>query len=194
MDGYESPPNTPNHIKQTRQPKVCTGNEEYSSEHPYELERQLQFVSDSVLAFAYAFKKMHQTLCKNERGLCDAMRPIDGTDLLNILKTIEFTNLSNDSFRFTNTQDGPIRYNVLLFKQINDTGRYDWVKVGSYEDEKLTLDLEQVKESYLRRSGQATTTLRPFYEQDVLPKSVCSLPCSKGQAKKYIQGEQCCKY
>ena len=137
---------------------------------------------------------MHQDLCKNERSLCDAMRPIDGTELLKYLKTIEFTNLSNDSFKFTDTQDGPIRYNILLFKQISDTGRYDWVKVGTYEDEKLNLDLDQVKLSYLKKSDLLATTPSPssFLEQIVLPKSVCSLPCLKGQARKYIVGEQCC--
>lgn len=193
MDGYEPQENTTNYKKLTRKAKVCTGNEQYSSEHPYEPERQLQFVSDAVLAFAHAFKQMHKKLCKGEYGLCDEMRPIDGTDLLNYLKTIEFTGLSNDSFKFTDTQDGPIRYNILLFKQINDTGRYDWIKVGTYEDEKLYLDLEQVKDSYLKRSNQMGTSLRPlFSEQEILPKSVCSLPCSKGQARKYIVGEQCC--
>lgn len=200
MDGYEPLKNqnpTNLNLGLKSKSKICTGDEQYSSEHPYEPERQLQFVSDAVLAFAYAFKAMHAKMCKGVPGLCDAMRPIDGTDLLKYLKTVEFTNLSNDSFKFTDTQDGPIRYNILLFTQLNETEKYDWVPVGTYEDEKLDLDFEMVKKSYLRRTEQqSSSTLRPpiFPDdlQNILPKSVCSLPCSKGQAKKFIHGEQCC--
>lgn len=36
--------------------KVCTGNEEVTEENGFELEGQLQFVSDAVMAFAYAVK------------------------------------------------------------------------------------------------------------------------------------------
>lgn len=194
VEGYEPDNSTNFNNKVNQNKKVCTGNEEYSQEHPYEPERQLQFVSDATLAFAYALKKMHQTLCKNRRGLCDAMRPIDGTELLKYLKTIEFTNLNNDSFRFTDTQDGPIRYNILLFKQIDSTGKYDWIKVGTYEDEKLDLNLDLVKLSYLKRIDHSDITSKSSFleKEHSLPVSVCSLPCSKGQARKYIVGEKCC--
>jgi len=56
----------------------------------YEPEKQLQFVSDAVLAFAYAFRNMHHDLCGGTSGLCDRMKPIDGTELLEYLRKVEF--------------------------------------------------------------------------------------------------------
>lgn len=68
----------------------CTGNEIMSYETGYAPERQLQFVSDSVLAFAYAIKNLHEDLCNGKPGLCSKMRPIDGSTLLNYLKNVTF--------------------------------------------------------------------------------------------------------
>lgn len=36
--------------------RTCTGKEKYDEEYPYSPEAQLQFVSDAVMAFAYAYK------------------------------------------------------------------------------------------------------------------------------------------
>lgn len=68
----------------------CTGNEIMSRENGYEAERQLQFVSDAVLAFAYALKAMHKHICHGIRGLCPKMQPIDGFTLLGYLKNVSF--------------------------------------------------------------------------------------------------------
>lgn len=68
----------------------CTGNEEMTFENGYEAEKQLQFVSDSVLAFAYALKALHADLCGGARGICPRMSPIDGAVLLNYVKNVSF--------------------------------------------------------------------------------------------------------
>lgn len=83
--------------------------------------------------------------------------------------------MSSDKFRFTPNQDGPVRYNILHFKKINNV--YQWINVGTYIDGNLTLDQESIKFKHYSSS---------------IPSSVCSLPCSKGQAKKYIDGDTCC--
>ncbi|RWS05544.1 metabotropic glutamate receptor 4-like protein, partial [Dinothrombium tinctorium] len=154
----------------------CNGNERMSYENGYEPEKQLQFVSDAVLAFGYAFKAMHKELCNGERGLCNQMLPIDGTLLLKYLKKVHFVGLSGDRFQFTKNGDGPVRYNLIHFKQI-EPGVFQWINVGTYEGERLNLDLNKVQF---------------HYSSDEIPVSVCSLPCNKGQAKKYIEGENCC--
>lgn len=59
-------------------------------ENGYEAEKQLQFVSDSVLAFAYGLKALHADLCGGARGLCPRMNPIDGAVLLNYVKNVSF--------------------------------------------------------------------------------------------------------
>lgn len=57
----------------------------------YEAEGQLQFVSDAVLAFAYAIKSMHGELCgKDTFGVCPRMLAADGSVLLQHLKTVTF--------------------------------------------------------------------------------------------------------
>lgn len=60
-------------------------------------ENQLQFVSDSVLAFAHALYDMHSNSCgPNFTGLCDAMKPVKGPELLKYLREVNFT---GESFR-----------------------------------------------------------------------------------------------
>lgn len=53
-------------------------------------ENQLQFVSDSVLAFAHALYDMHSVKCKNVSGLCEQMKPVKGPELLEYLKKVNF--------------------------------------------------------------------------------------------------------
>lgn len=36
------------------------------------------------------FSEMHKDLCRGNRGLCDAMKPTKGTELLNYLRKVEF--------------------------------------------------------------------------------------------------------
>ena len=56
----------------------------------YEVEGQLQFVSDAVLAFAYAIESMQRELCPGVKGVCARMLAADGSELLQHLKTIQF--------------------------------------------------------------------------------------------------------
>lgn len=56
----------------------------------YEVEKQLQFVSDAVLAFAYAIEDIQKELCPGMRGVCSRMLALDGSQLLAHLKTVRF--------------------------------------------------------------------------------------------------------
>ncbi|XP_035227551.1 metabotropic glutamate receptor 4-like, partial [Stegodyphus dumicola] len=156
--------------------KFCTGEEVISNETGYEAEKQLQFVSDSVLAFAFALKNLHSDVCEGKRGLCEKMNPVDGAELLTYLKNVSFKGLSGDEFQFANNGDGPARYNIIHFKQISP-GHYKWVRVGEYKDGELKISLPDI---------------RFRLDEPEMPTSVCSLPCSVGQAKKYVEGGKCC--
>ncbi|XP_045023911.1 metabotropic glutamate receptor 2 isoform X3 [Daphnia magna] len=169
---YPSSPPTPYNQNWQR---TCTGREKLSPEGT-EFERQLQYVSDAVMAFANAFKDMHQTVCKGQRGLCKEMVPIDGSELLKYLRRVEFTGLSGDRFQFDDYGDGPARYDLIHFKQVS-TGRYRWLPVGEYHSGQLKLD-----ENELLFRG----------DQVMPPESICSRPCNGSQAKKYVEGEGCC--
>lgn len=75
------------------------------------------------------------------------------------------------------------RYNILHFKQVS-RGNFAWIHVGQYQENQLTLDMSQVQfrfETSRKSAGSAD-----------VPLSVCSLPCSIGQAKKFIEGEENC--
>ncbi|KAG7308949.1 hypothetical protein JYU34_006225 [Plutella xylostella] len=95
--------------------RACSGDERLSADNT-EFEAQLQFVSDAVMAFAYAIRDMHAAVC-GAPGLCDAMRPASGAELLRYLRRVNFTGLTGDEFHFDSNGDGPARYNILHFKQ-----------------------------------------------------------------------------
>ncbi|XP_018791863.1 PREDICTED: uncharacterized protein LOC108970759 isoform X3 [Bactrocera latifrons] len=153
---------------------TCTTHERLSKDTDFE--DQLQFVSDAVMAFAYALRDMHRDLCGGRPSLCDAMRPTKGADLLKYLRKVQFQGLSGDHFRFDANGDGPARYNIIHFKQSAE-GLYHWVKVGEYYEGELRLNMTEVQFKLLHPKP---------------PESVCSLPCERGQAKKYVEGESCC--
>ncbi|XP_028168949.1 metabotropic glutamate receptor 4-like [Ostrinia furnacalis] len=169
---YPGSPRTPYNGHYVRS---CSGLERLTADNT-EFERQLQFVSDAVMAFAYAIRDMHATVCGGRTGLCDAMRPASGSDLLKYLRKVNFTGLSGDEFHFDNNGDGPARYNILHFKQVAH-GVYRWVNVGEYLDGELQLNLDDIQFKWGER--------RP-------PESVCSAECELGQAKQYVEGESCC--
>ena len=86
------------------------------------------------------FRDMHKELCNGKAGLCEAMKPIKGTELLKFLRRVTFEGLSGDMFRFDQNGDGPARYNIIHFKQIS-SGKYQWIKVGEYMDGELRLNM-----------------------------------------------------
>ncbi|XP_075167439.1 mangetout [Haematobia irritans] len=155
--------------------RTCSKTERLSREDT-DFEDQLQFVSDAVMAFAYALRDMHRELCGGKPSLCDAMKPTKGADLLRFLRKVEFEGLSGDNFRFDSNGDGPARYNIIHFKQSKE-GQYNWVKVGEYYEGELRLNMSEVQFKLLNPKP---------------PESVCSLECERGQAKKYVEGESCC--
>ncbi|XP_074113872.1 metabotropic glutamate receptor B isoform X3 [Cotesia typhae] len=154
---------------------ACTTKERLTKENTA-FEDQLQFVSDAVMAFAFAFRDMHKDLCQGESGLCEAMKPTKGTELLKYLRKVKFQGLSGDQFHFDKNGDGPARYNIIHFKQVSP-GEYKWVRVGKYLEGELRLNMSEIK---FRLDNSEP------------PESVCSLPCRIGQAKKYVEGESCC--
>uniref|UniRef100_A0A1B0C9E3 G-protein coupled receptors family 3 profile domain-containing protein n=1 Tax=Lutzomyia longipalpis TaxID=7200 RepID=A0A1B0C9E3_LUTLO len=155
--------------------RLCSRKEKLTKNNT-DFEDQLQFVSDAVMAFAYALRDMHNDLCRGRPGLCDAMKPTKGAELLKYLRNVDFEGLSGDQFRFDQNGDGPARYNIIHFKQ-TQPGKYRWIKVGEYYQGELRINMSDVQFKL---------------DQPKPPESVCSLPCERGQAKKYVEGESCC--
>lgn len=49
-----------------------------------------------MIFFLNVFSDMHKALCNGKPGLCDAMKPTKGADLLKYLRKVNFT--GNDVF------------------------------------------------------------------------------------------------
>lgn len=111
--------------------QTCTGREKLAdtaASGGFELERQLQFVSDAVLAFAYAVRDMHQELCQGNPGLCRKMKPIEGSQLLSYLKRVRFNGEpranyknddNNDSNYYIGVRGESSKWNHLHFISLN---------------------------------------------------------------------------
>ena len=78
---------------------------------------------------------MQVDVCAGRRGLCSAMRPIDGENLLQYLLKVKFRSLSGDPFHFKDNGDGPARYRILNFQRNTDGQTFSWRSVGSYRSE-----------------------------------------------------------
>ncbi|KAE8743652.1 hypothetical protein FOCC_FOCC010796, partial [Frankliniella occidentalis] len=89
--------------------------------------------------FENQLHEMHKQLCPG-RGLCDSMKPIEGSRLLKYLRRVNFTGLSGDQFKFDSQGDGPARYNIIHFKQVAPKV-YRWVPVGEYSEGRLRLNM-----------------------------------------------------
>nr|XP_027198972.1 metabotropic glutamate receptor 3-like [Dermatophagoides pteronyssinus] len=159
--------------------KNCTGYERTmiaENESDDDVEMQLQFVSDAVLAFAYAIQSMQRELCSGTHGVCPRMLAADGSQLLQHLRTVQFKGMNGHEFHFAENGDGPSRYRIIHFKQVEEN-KFDWIQVGEYVYGNLNINLSKVQFRLLDPDP---------------PISVCSQPCEKGQAKSFLEGEKCC--
>lgn len=51
----------------------------------------MQFVIDAVYAMGHALHAMHRDLCPGRVGLCPRMDPVDGTQLLKYIRSVNFS-------------------------------------------------------------------------------------------------------
>ena len=58
----------------------------------------------------------------------------------NFTLALPFAGLSGDQFQFDRNGDGPARYNIIHFKQVQP-GRWSWVRVGEYSGSELHLNM-----------------------------------------------------
>lgn len=59
----------------------------------------------------------------------------------NNISTFCLPGLSGDNFLFDGNGDGPARYNIIHFKQV-EYGKFQWVKVGEYYQGALNLNMK----------------------------------------------------
>lgn len=86
---------------------TIVGNE--SLEENYVQDSKMGFVINAIYAMAYGLQNMHHSLCPGHVGLCDAMKPIDGSKLLEFLLKSSFIGVSGEEVWFDEKGDAPGR-------------------------------------------------------------------------------------
>ncbi|KRX87399.1 Metabotropic glutamate receptor 5, partial [Trichinella pseudospiralis] len=167
--------------------KICTGNENVS--YGYKPDPKLSQVTNAIYTVAYALDAMYNDLCKGskEKGLCEAMTPVDGTYML---KTM-FRDPSGQEIYFDANGDPPARYDILNYQgkvaSYVTAGEWDHSfhsdkfshQSGIYYKSKLRIDRDKIL-WHNHMSGLTYT-----------PTARCSYDCKVGEIKK-IQTLKCC--
>uniref|UniRef100_A0A667X7J4 Metabotropic glutamate receptor 1 n=1 Tax=Myripristis murdjan TaxID=586833 RepID=A0A667X7J4_9TELE len=152
--------------------RTCTLKE--SLRHQYAQDTKMGFVINAIYSMAYGLHAMQQALCPGYKGLCDAMRPIDGRKLLEFLMKTNFTGVSGETIHFDQNGDSPGRYEIMNFKRIGEDD-YSYIHVGSWDQGGLRMDDEEI-----------------WMNDSEIIQSVCSEPCQKAQIKVIRKGEVSC--
>ena len=70
----------------------------------------MQVVFNAIYTMAYALDHMQRDVCGSAlSGVCDEMRPVNGTMFLQYLYGVSFRSYSNDSIHFNKEGDPPGR-------------------------------------------------------------------------------------
>ncbi|CAJ1063898.1 glutamate receptor%2C metabotropic 5a [Xyrichtys novacula] len=152
--------------------RTCTWRE--SLRQQYAQDTKMGFVINAIYSMAYGLHAMQQTLCPGYKGLCEAMRPIDGRTLLEFLMKTNFTGVSGEAILFDQNGDSPGRYEIMNFKHIGEE-EYAYIQVGRWDQGGLKMNDEEIWSN----------------ESEVIT-SVCSEPCQKAQIKVIRKGEVSC--
>uniref|UniRef100_A0A3B1IYU1 Metabotropic glutamate receptor 1 n=1 Tax=Astyanax mexicanus TaxID=7994 RepID=A0A3B1IYU1_ASTMX len=156
----------------TKYNRTCTKKE--SLGHHYAQDTKMGFVINAIYSMAYGLHAMQKTLCPGYKGLCEAMRPIDGRKLLEFLMRTNFTGVSGEVVLFDENGDSPGRYEIMNFKQMSEED-YSYIHVGSWDNSGLKMNDEEI-----------------WANNSAIIRSVCSEPCEKAQIKVIRKGEVSC--
>ncbi|XP_043928141.1 metabotropic glutamate receptor 5 isoform X2 [Protopterus annectens] len=140
----------------------------------YTQDTKMGFVINAIYAMAHGLHTMQQALCPGFRGLCDAMKPIDGQMLLDFLMKVNFTGVTGNHVYFDENGDSPGRYEIMNFKKMGKDF-FDYINAGSWDNGELKIDDDEI-----------------WPGKNSIIKSVCSDPCDKGQIKVIRKGEVSC--
>lgn len=90
---------------------AVAGNESLSKD--YTQDSKLGFVVNAIHTMAHALDAMYRDVCgKTSAGLCDAMKPVNGTVFLRYLLNASFISYSDDYISFNAEGDPPARYYI----------------------------------------------------------------------------------
>ncbi|XP_056612387.1 metabotropic glutamate receptor 5b [Triplophysa dalaica] len=140
----------------------------------YAQDTKMGFVINAIYSMAYGLHNMQKAVCPGMVGLCDAMRPIDGSKLLEFLMKTNFTGVTGENIYFDENGDSLGSYVIMNFKKMGKD-YFDYTNVGSWDKTGLQIEDDEI-----------------WPNKDDIIKSVCSEPCDKGQIKVIRKGEVSC--
>ncbi|CAB1314742.1 unnamed protein product [Coregonus sp. 'balchen'] len=155
--------------------KYDLGEERIAQESQYEQEGKVQFVIDAVYSMAHALHSMHLDLCPGFMGVCEKMDPVEGSQLLQYIRSVNFNGSAGTGVMFNENGDAPGRYDIFQF-QLSNTTNPGYRCIGQWTNQ-LRLNAEEMQWSGGDRA---------------VPDSVCSFPCELGERKKMVKGVPCC--
>ena len=89
---------------------MVTVAENESLREGYNQDSKLGFVVNSIYTMAHALHAMYRDTCgKTSRGLCDAMKPVNGSVFIRYLLNASFVSYSGDYISFDAAGDPPAR-------------------------------------------------------------------------------------
>ncbi|XP_074188916.1 metabotropic glutamate receptor 4 isoform X5 [Rhinolophus sinicus] len=106
--------------------------ERIGQDSAYEQEGKVQFVIDAVYAMGHALHAMHRDLCPGRVGLCPRMDPVDGTQLLKYIRSVNFSGIAGNPVTFNENGDAPGRYDIYQYQLRNGSAEYK--VIGSWTD------------------------------------------------------------
>ncbi|XP_061896895.1 metabotropic glutamate receptor 1-like [Entelurus aequoreus] len=161
------PQENPNYVRN------CSGEERLQDN--YVQDSKMGFVINAIYAMAHGLHDMHANLCPDgHAGLCDHMKPVDGSHLLDFLLKTSFAGVSGEDIWFDENGDSPGRYEIMNFQSV-ERGAYDYINIGSWHEGVLSIADDTTR---MNASGAV--------------RSVCSEPCSRGEIKVIRKGEVSC--
>lgn len=144
----------------------------------------VQVVINAVQAMANGLDALHKYKCQGKPGVCNEMRPIDRTLLLNYLHNVTYVDAA---FRFpvsfNSKQEVDGNYTIFNFRKTKGTS-YDYVKVGSWVSKLISGDI--VGDLFFNESN-----VRWMNGSTMRPLSTCRPNCKRNQIS-ILREDTCC--
>uniref|UniRef100_A0A4W6C9W0 Olfactory receptor C family, u1 n=1 Tax=Lates calcarifer TaxID=8187 RepID=A0A4W6C9W0_LATCA len=166
---------------------VCTGSEDLSNTESSYTDVSQARISYNVYKAVYAIAHALHTLlnCDSAElnmGMCEKHKSFTSRQLLDHLKTVNFTNQFEEKVYFDSNGEPVPLYDIINWQK-NSKGEIRFIKVGSYDGSTpLGQQLQLEQSTIVWTKGQSQ-----------VPVSQCSAPCPSGTRQARRPGEpQCC--
>lgn len=130
---------------------------------------KVPYVIDAVYAFAHALDSMYRTKCAETNGLCVAMKPINGTELMHRILNVNFKGKSSPNVSFDVHGDSEGKYNIFHY-----TKREKYRKIGEwYHGELKLLNVS----SRLRSISSSCSDMCTPWSKKISKEGTCCFEC-----------------